>query len=134
MRVQRSTVLLSIAAIFLVAATFVVVVAATRQLQPADSATANATVEAAPASTADLPAVSSPAIGALFVDGAHYCTASVVHSDQGDVLLTAAHCIHDGEGGDYLTGVTFAPGYHSDSAPFGYWTVSDEVVGPGWSA
>ncbi|WP_020663347.1 hypothetical protein [Amycolatopsis benzoatilytica] len=73
-----------------------------------------------------------PAIGALFVDGAHYCTASVVHSPRGDELVTAAHCIHDGEGGGYLTGVTFAPGFHDGIAPYGYWQVGDETVAQGW--
>lgn len=133
MRVRRPAVLLIFAAVLLLGAAFVVF--ATRPARTA-SATPPDTgvVEAAPVSTPDLPAGSSPAVGALFVDGAHYCTASVVHSDQGDVLLTAAHCIHDGEGGDYLTGVTFAPGYHNGVAPFGYWTVSDELVAPGWSS
>ncbi|MEC3975724.1 trypsin-like serine peptidase [Amycolatopsis sp. H20-H5] len=75
----------------------------------------------------------NPAVGALFLEGAHYCTASVVHSDAGDVLLTAAHCIHDGEGGDYLSGITFAPGYHDGVAPYGFWDVGDEVVAPNWA-
>lgn len=132
MRVRRPAVLLCLAAVLLLGAAFVVVVVA-RQPKSAGAATPD-TVEAAPAATVDLPEVSSPAVGALFVDGAHYCTASVVHSQQGDVLLTAAHCIHDGEGGDYATGVTFAPGYHDGVAPFGYWTVADELVAPGWSA
>ena len=133
MHVRRPAVLLTVAAVLLLGAAFVVVVVA-RQPPSAGATTPDAgAIEAAPASTADLPTESSPAVGALFVDGAHYCTASVVHSRQGDVLLTAAHCIHDGEGGEYLTGVTFAPGYHDGVAPFGYWTVSDELVAPGWS-
>lgn len=131
MRVRRPAVLLSVAVILLLGAAFVVFVA-TRPARLAD-ATTPVTAEAVPAATPDLPAVSSPAVGALFIEGAHYCTASVVHSPQGDVLLTAAHCIHDGEGGGYLTGVTFAPGYHDGVAPFGFWTVSDELVAPGWS-
>jgi V8-like Glu-specific endopeptidase len=131
--VRRPAVLLSIAAILLVGAAFVVFV--DRQPRSADATTPDAgTVEAAPVSTPDLPAVSSPAVGALFVEGTHYCTASVVHSERGDVLLTAAHCIHEGEGGDYIPGITFAPGYHDGVAPFGYWTVSDELVAPGWIA
>jgi V8-like Glu-specific endopeptidase len=132
MTVRRPAVLLTLAAIVLLGAACVVVVVA-RQPRSADATTSElATVEAAPAP--DLPAVSSPAVGALFADGAHYCTASVVHSERGDVLLTAAHCIHDGEGGGYLSGLTFAPGYHDGIAPFGYWTVSDELVAPGWTA
>ncbi|WP_033292154.1 trypsin-like serine peptidase [Amycolatopsis jejuensis] len=73
-----------------------------------------------------------PAIGALFVDGTHYCTASVVHSPQGNELVTAAHCIHDGQGGGYVTGVTFAPGFHDGVAPFGYWEVADQLVAQAW--
>ncbi|WP_328459121.1 MULTISPECIES: trypsin-like serine peptidase [unclassified Amycolatopsis] len=130
MHVRRPAVLLSLAAILLLGAAFVVV-GVVRRPGSADATTPPA--DATPASAIDLPAVSSPAVGALFVDGAHYCTASVVHSQQGDVLLTAAHCIHDGEGGDYVPGVTFAPGYHDGLAPFGYWTVSDELVAPGWT-
>ncbi len=130
---RRPAVLLTLAAIVLLGLTVVVVVAAARQPQSAGATAPDvATVEATPAAT--LPAVSSPAVGALFAEGAHYCTASVVHSERGDVLLTAAHCIHDGEGGGYLTDLTFAPGYHDGIAPFGYWTVADELVAPGWTA
>jgi V8-like Glu-specific endopeptidase len=129
MILRRPFVLLTLAAIVLLGITFAVVVAA-RPAQLADATTPEvATVEAAP-----LPAVSSPAVGALFAEGTHYCTASVVHSERGDVLLTAAHCIHNGEGSGYLSGITFAPGYHDGIAPFGYWTVSDEIVAPGWTA
>ncbi|MFI5612494.1 trypsin-like serine peptidase [Amycolatopsis sp. NPDC051903] len=73
------------------------------------------------------------AVGALFLNGSHYCTASVVDSARGDELLTAAHCLHDGSGGAYLTGVTFAPGFHDGVAPFGFWAVGDELVAPGWA-
>lgn len=132
MRVRRPAVLLfSLAAVLLLGATLVIF--ATREPRPPTAAPPDTTtIEAAPVTTPDLPAVSSPAIGALFTGGQHYCTASVVHSAQGNVLLTAAHCIHDGEGGDYITGITFAPGFHDGVAPFGYWTVTDELVPPGW--
>src|SRR5881409_2205655 len=43
-------------------------------------------------------------VGALFANGSHFCTASVVHSTTGDLVLTAAHCVKDG--------MAFAPGYH----------------------
>ncbi|WP_410658478.1 trypsin-like serine peptidase [Amycolatopsis sp. lyj-112] len=75
----------------------------------------------------------NPAIGALFVDGSHFCTASVVHSGPGDLLLTAAHCLHDGEGGEYAAGISFAPGYHDGVAPYGYWDVENPVVPEGWA-
>ncbi len=99
---------------------------AASEAEPADSP-ATATVAAAPVTWFN------PAIGALFLDGSHFCTASVVHSGPGDLLLTAAHCLHDGEGGEYATGITFAPAYHDGVAPYGYWDVSDPQVPGGWA-
>ncbi|HEX4724119.1 MAG TPA: trypsin-like serine protease [Pseudonocardiaceae bacterium] len=78
-----------------------------------------------------------PAVGALFTtddDGltGHYCTASVVDSPEGDLVLTAAHCIHDGAGGDYRDDIAFVPGYHDGQDPYGIWTPSRLVVDPRW--
>jgi hypothetical protein len=73
------------------------------------------------------PAPAKPAaspVGALFANGSHFCTASVVHSGAGDLVLTAAHCVRDG--------MTFAPGYHDGVAPFGMWTVTSVAVADGW--
>ncbi|MTD55161.1 trypsin-like serine peptidase [Amycolatopsis pithecellobii] len=75
--------------------------------------------------------VSSPsfaAVGALFRDGAHFCTASVVDSPIGDLVLTAAHCVQAG------TDLSFAPGYHDGVAPYGMWTVTGVLVPDGWTA
>ncbi|EPH42920.1 hypothetical protein STRAU_4004 [Streptomyces aurantiacus JA 4570] len=63
-------------------------------------------------------------IGVLyFVDrglSAHSCTASVVHSAKGNLILTAAHC---GNGSKYA----FVPQYRSDrpaaKQPYGIWAV-----------
>ncbi|MEV6908266.1 serine protease [Amycolatopsis sp. NPDC051071] len=96
------------------------------EAEPADTAGA-ATVAVTPTSRYN------PAIGTLFLDGSHFCTASVVHSGPGDLLLTAAHCLHDGEGGEYASGITFAPAYHDGVAPYGYWDVSDPQVPEGWA-
>ncbi|SDZ40412.1 V8-like Glu-specific endopeptidase [Amycolatopsis xylanica] len=100
------------------------------------------TVEAAPETAAAGPAAATEAapvvpaglapIGALFSGDGHYCTASVVHSDAGDLVLTAAHCLHEGEGGDYIDDISFAPGYHDGVAPYGMWTAVKTLVAPGW--
>jgi V8-like Glu-specific endopeptidase len=69
-------------------------------------------------------------VGALFPNGStaqHDCTASVVDSTQGDVLLTAAHCV-SGSG----AGMVFAPGYHDGISPYGRWTVTAAHLAPGW--
>jgi V8-like Glu-specific endopeptidase len=104
------------------------------------AATPQPTVQAgiAPNSGAEQPlGPGVPAVGALFtVDNngltGHYCTASVVSSPAGDVVLTAAHCIHDGAGGDYRSNIVFVPGYHDGQDPYGVWTPSKLVVDPRW--
>ncbi len=81
------------------------------------------------------PALVAPRVGAIFVhdaSGDHYCTASVVASPGHDLLITAAHCIHDGKGGGYRQDVVFIPGYRNGQAPFGIWTPARLVVAPQW--
>jgi V8-like Glu-specific endopeptidase len=55
------------------------------------------------------------------------CSASVVPSRKGNVILTAAHCVIDPETGVTATAgsVVFIPGYHNGVAPDGAW----EAVG-----
>jgi len=78
-----------------------------------------------------------PATGALFGGppeqlGDHYCTAAVVDSPTGDMLVTAAHCVADGDGTPARTGMSFAPGYHDHAAPYGVWTVTASAVDEPW--
>ena len=64
----------------------------------------------------------TPEVGALFASATakdHFCTASVVDSPAGDLLVTAAHCIR-GTG----EGLAFVPEYHDGKRPFGTWTVT----------
>ena len=70
-----------------------------------------------------------PQVGALFsgTSDHHFCTASVVHSPAGNVIVTAAHCVV-GTG----TGIVFAPGYHDGVAPYGRWAVAATYVDPRW--
>ena len=70
------------------------------------------------------------AVGALFSGGRHFCTASVVASPAGDLVLTAAHCVQPGE----PQGLFFAPGFHDGVAPYGMWAVADVLVPEGWTA
>jgi len=89
---------------------------------PGTAVVAAPAVAAAPAS----------AVGALFLSGLgseHTCTADVVDSPTGDVVVTAAHCL------DGLTSRTvFAPGYDDGLAPFGTWAVTAAYVDPRWTA
>lgn len=97
-----------------------------------------------PAKTADLPvsrpleatpAAVSPAVGPLFSPGGdgdadHHCTASVVHSPAGDLLVTAAHCVYDR---GFRTNLVFAPGYHDGVLPYGVWVPTRIDVDPRWA-
>jgi V8-like Glu-specific endopeptidase len=75
------------------------------------------------------------AVGALFTDRhgrlRHFCTASVVHSPRGNLLITAAHCMR-GKDPKAAGAVTFAPGYHDGKFPHGRWLVRAVYVDRRW--
>ena len=78
---------------------------------------------------------SNARVGALFhhdADGDHFCTASVVHSPAGNLLITAAHCVHGGRGGSYSSDLVFVPDYRNGSTPDGQWPVTGIVVDQRW--
>ncbi|GHB53814.1 hypothetical protein GCM10010347_24990 [Streptomyces cirratus] len=81
------------------------------------------TAQAEPGSAADR-------VGALFaggLDGGHFCTAAVVHSDDRSVIATAAHCL------DNPDSTVFAPGYRDGKAPYGLWRVTGAYLSPRWT-
>jgi V8-like Glu-specific endopeptidase len=74
----------------------------------------------------------TPTVGALFDSAGskkHFCSASVVASPEGDVLMTAAHCIQGS-----AKGLSFAPGFHHGDSPFGRWEVTGAYFDPQWIA
>ncbi len=76
----------------------------------------------------------TPAVGALFstIGGKlnhHFCTASVVNSPHGDIVITAAHCVSSLSSSI----IVFVPGYDSGATPYGVWTVSAVYVDKSWS-
>ena len=84
------------------------------------------------------PADGTSAIGALFStsDGqlhTHFCTASVVHSPAGDLLVTAAHCV-TGYSDTSPAGLVFVPGYDNGYAPYGIWPVTRVFVDSAWES
>ncbi|MET9882964.1 trypsin-like peptidase domain-containing protein [Streptomyces sp. NPDC006430] len=83
------------------------------------------------------PAAADPAIGALFSPGDdgdpdHHCSAGVVHSPGGDLIVTAAHCVYRGNLG-FRTNLAFAPGYRDGRAPYGIWVPTRIDVDPRWT-
>jgi hypothetical protein len=74
-----------------------------------------------------------PYVGALFHDnagvlGSHFCTASVVRSPQGNLLITSAHCMS----GQTPSSVAFAPDYHNGNFPFGTYTITGVYTDQAW--
>ncbi|MGA9859128.1 MAG: trypsin-like peptidase domain-containing protein, partial [Solirubrobacteraceae bacterium] len=71
-----------------------------------------------------------PRVGALYQSATatnHECTASVVHSPGGNVLITAAHCVTGGG-----AGMVFVPGQSGAQQPYGRWTVTAAYAEPLW--
>ena len=61
----------------------------------------------------------------------HFCTGAVVQSRQGNLVITAAHCLegrHIGIHGN----VVFVPGYHNGHSPHGRWIVTSAMVDRSW--
>ena len=74
-------------------------------------------------------------VGTLFgtSDGSltsHHCTGSVVSSPEGDIVVTAAHCVYGSSGAE--TDLAFVPDYDNGSMPYGVWDVSAVYVAPEW--
>ena len=73
----------------------------------------------------------TPAVGALFTMSSgkldsHFCTASVVNSPNGDLVITAAHCVTG------ASAMVFVPGYENGKTPYGIWTVTKVYADPAW--
>ncbi|MBT2383565.1 trypsin-like peptidase domain-containing protein [Streptomyces sp. ISL-11] len=70
-----------------------------------------------------------PSVGALVFVGEdlrdHHCTASVVHSPKGNLIVTAGHCALGDD-------AAFVPGYRAgaDRQPYGVWPVDRAYVDP----
>jgi hypothetical protein len=76
----------------------------------------------------------SPTTGALFYTTGgknHFCTASVVDSTAGDMVLTAAHCVY---WKSFATNIEYVPGYYDGKQPYGAWPVARITVASGWQS
>lgn len=78
------------------------------------------------------PLAGVPAVGPLFTTSKgklaqHFCSASVVDSPGGDLVITAAHCAAGASGT-----LAFVPGYHNGKIPYGVWTVTRVYLDKAW--
>lgn len=71
-----------------------------------------------------------PRVGAIFLGGQslHICSAAVLDSADGDLILTAAHCM--------ATGVDayFVPGFTNGAEPQAFWKIDEIYLDPRWVA
>ncbi|MFE3140734.1 trypsin-like serine peptidase [Streptomyces scopuliridis] len=63
------------------------------------------------------------------------CSASVIVSNTGSALWTAAHCVHEGKNNEngFFSNVTFAPAYHGGQTPWGKWEADKLIVPTSWA-
>jgi hypothetical protein len=96
---------------------------------PVTSAPEQAVVDAAHQAIAG-PVDPDPRVGAIFFGGSdlHGCTAAVLHSTGGDLVLTAAHCLGPG------VEATFVPGFAHKAVATDIWTVDVLYMDPRWVA
>jgi V8-like Glu-specific endopeptidase len=74
------------------------------------------------------------AVGALFTTSAgklskHFCSASVINSPNGDLVITAAHCVTN-----LSSSIAFVPGYNSGTTPYQVWAVTKIYVDQAWTS
>jgi V8-like Glu-specific endopeptidase len=66
------------------------------------------------------------------LDGTDYsCSGSTVASANADVVMTAAHCVSDGDG-HWATNWIFVPGYRDGQAPYGRYTARAYFAAGPW--
>lgn len=86
--------------------------------------------------TEAIPSAGTPAVGALVtIDGSgqlgrHFCSASVVDSPRGNLVITAAHCLAGRKPGQFA----FVPGYYDGQAPYGVWVVTRAITDDRWTS
>ncbi|MFG2821951.1 trypsin-like serine peptidase [Kitasatospora sp. NPDC048365] len=120
---------------------------------PSPSATAEP-VPVVRALPAERPYTRFPATGKIFMTapkgGVGQCSATVVadpaHPGKSDLVWTAAHCVHEGKGGDWYQNLIFVPAYNSsgaasgghkagldETAPYGQWWADKVITSPLWT-
>lgn len=62
----------------------------------------------------------------------YQCSGSVLNSPNGDVVLTAGHCVIDPETGTVANKLMFVPGYRQHSEPFGRWAAEAFATTETW--
>lgn len=94
-------------------------------------------VPARAAASRGLAVNASPTTGKVFftdpADGLGYvCSAATVNSGSKLLVMTAGHCVHGGQGGQWMTNWIFVPLYNYGYEPHGRWSAKWLTAFNGW--
>jgi V8-like Glu-specific endopeptidase len=67
-----------------------------------------------------------------FPSGSGFCSATAVNSDNGSVVVSAAHCMYQAALGGWFISWNFVPAYKDGDAPLGEWPAVSGFVATPW--
>jgi V8-like Glu-specific endopeptidase len=73
--------------------------------------------------------------GKLFFtdNGLNYvCSASTINNSYKNLIITAGHCVHSGQGGVWHSNIVFAPAYYNGQSGYGLWNWSQARTFNSW--
>jgi hypothetical protein len=73
--------------------------------------------------------------GKLFFsdNGLNYvCSASTIGNNYRNLIITAGHCVHSGQGGNWHSNIVFAPSYYNGQSSAGLWNWSNARTFNSW--
>ncbi|HET6741331.1 MAG TPA: hypothetical protein VFH76_20440 [Kribbella sp.] len=73
--------------------------------------------------------------GKLFFtdNGLNYvCSASTINNGYKNLIITAGHCVHSGQGGAWHSNIVFAPAYYNGQSGYGLWNWSQARAFDSW--
>ncbi|RCG23005.1 hypothetical protein DTL70_15020 [Streptomyces diacarni] len=66
-------------------------------------------------------------------DGKDYvCSASALNSDSKQMAITAGHCVHEGNGGDWMENWAYVPQFRNGDKPYGTFVAKELRAFNGW--
>jgi V8-like Glu-specific endopeptidase len=63
----------------------------------------------------------------------YVCSGSAVQSGHRNLVLSAGHCVHDGDGGPFATNWVFYPGWNNGPSSLGAWTATRLFTTATWA-
>ncbi len=60
------------------------------------------------------------------------CSGSTINNKNGNLVMTAGHCVHGGKGKGWSRNIVFVPAYYNGSRPLGTWYYQDVVTFSAW--